>query len=104
MAAHLPSVIELIVTHKVGVVALERVEDERLVCLWDLVVREPSLVRQVHVGRQRAHVQARRLGVQLEVHGLGRLDAQDEFIARDVFENTLRDVLELDSHFHFGLV
>ena len=96
--------IELIVAHKVGVVAVECVEDERLVRLRDLVVREPSLVRQVHVGRQRARVQAGHLGVHLEVHGLGRLDAQDEFVARDVLEDALRDVLELDSHFHFGLV
>ena len=102
--AHLPSVIELIVADKVRVVTLECVEKERLVRLWDLVVREPSLVRQVHVGRQRARVQAGRLGVQLEVHGLGRLDAQNELVARDVFEDALRDVLELDPHFHFGLV
>ena len=102
--AHLPSVIELIVAHKIRVVALECVEKERLVRLWDLVVREPPLVRQVHVGRQRTRVQAGRLGVQLEVHGLGRLDAQNELVARDVFEDALRDVLELDPHFHFGLV
>ena len=101
---HLPSMIELVVAHKVGVVALERVEEERLVRLGDLVVREPPLVRQVHLGRQRAHVQAGRLGVQLEVHGLGGLDAQDELVARDVLEDALRDVLELDAHFHFGLV
>ena len=101
---HLPSMIELVVAHKVGVVALERVEEERLVRLGDLVIREPPLVRQVHLGRQRAHVQAGRLGVQLEVHGLGGLDAQDELVARDVLEDALRDVLELDAHFHFGLV
>lgn len=90
--------------HKVRVVTLERVENERLVCLWDLAVREPSLVRQVHLGRQRARVQAGRLGVHLEVHGLGGLDAQNELVARDVLEDPLRDVLELDPHFHFGLV
>lgn len=90
--------------YKVRVVTFECVENERLVCLWDLVVREPSLVRQVHVGRQRACVQAGRLGVQLEVHGLGGLDAQNELVARDALEYALRDVLKLDPHFHFGLV
>lgn len=102
--AHLPSVVELVVAHKIRVVALERVTDERLVRLWDLVVSEPSLVRQVHLGRHRARVQTGLLGVHLEVHGLGGLDTQDELVTRDVLEDALRDVLELDPHFHLGFV
>lgn len=90
--------------HKVGVIALERVEDERLVCLGDLIIHESPLVRQVHLGWECARVQTRRLGVQLQVHGFGRLNAQDELVATDVFENTRGDVLELNSHFHLGVI
>lgn len=102
--AHLPSDVELVVADKVGVVTLKRVEDERLVRLWDLAIREPSLVRQVHFCRQRTRVQARCLGVHLQVYRLGRLDAEDELVARDIIEDTLTDVLELDPHFHLGFV
>jgi hypothetical protein len=102
--AHLPRVVELVVAHKVRVVALERVKNERLVRLWDLVVPEPSLVRQVHLGRHRARVQTGFLGVHLEVHGFGGLNTQDEFVARNVLEDALRDVLELDPDFHLGFV
>ena len=91
-------------TDKVGVIALERVENERLVRLGYLLVREPSLVRQVHLGRERTRVQAGPFGVQLEVHGLGGLDAQHELVARYVVEDALRDGLELDPHFHLGFV
>ena len=90
--------------HKVGVIALECVEDERLVRLGDLVFRESPLVRQIHLGWQCARVQTRHLGVQLQVHGFGGLNAQDELVATDVFENTRGDVLELNSHFHFGVI
>ena len=85
-------------------VTLERVEDERLVRLGDLIIGEPSLVRQVHFGGERACVEAGCLGIHLQVHGLGGLDAEDELVARDVFEDTLTDVLELDPHFHLGFV
>ena len=90
--------------HKVRMVTLERVKDERLIRLWDLAVPESSLVRQVHLGRHRARVQTRRLGVHLEIHRLGGLDTQDELVARNVLEDALRDVLELDPHFHLGFV
>lgn len=101
---HLPSVVEFIVAHKVGVIALECVEDERLVRLGDLVFHESPLVRQVHLGRERARIQTGQLGVQLQVHSFGGLDAQDELVATDVFENTRGDVLELNSHFYLGVV
>jgi hypothetical protein len=102
--AHLPSDVELIVADKVGVITLERVENKRLVRLWDLVVGEPPLIRQVHFGRHRVRVQARHLCVHLQVNRLGGLDADDELVARDVFEDTLSDVLELDTNFHLGFV
>ena len=96
--------IELIVAYKVGVIALEGVEDKRLVRLGDLIVRETPLVRQVHLGWERARGQTRLLGVQLQVHGFGGLNAQNELVATDVFENTGGDVLKLKSHFHLGVI
>jgi hypothetical protein len=97
-------VVELIVAHKVGVIALERVEDERLVRLGDIVFHESPLVRQVHLGWECARVQTRHLAVQLQVHGFGGLNAQDKLVATDVFENTRGDILELHSHFHLGVI
>jgi hypothetical protein len=102
--SYLPSMVELVTPHEIGVVALECVEEERLVRLWDLVVRESPLVRQVHFGRHCTRVQAWLLGVQLEVYGLGRLDAQHELVAPHVLEDALRGVLKLDPHFHLGFV
>ena len=85
-------------------VTLERVEDERLVRLRDLVISEPPLIRQVHFDGHRVRIQARNLCVHLQVHRLGGLDAEDELVARDVLEDTLSDVLELDPHFDLGFV
>lgn len=90
--------------HKIRVVALQRVEDERLVRLGNLRVRKAPVVRQVHLGRYCARLQPGRLGVHLEVHRLRRLYADDELVARDVLEDALRHVLELDADFDFGLV
>ncbi len=78
---YLPCDVELIVTDKVRVVALERVKDERLVCLGDRGIREPTLVRQVHLSRERTRVQARGFHVEFEVNGFLRLDTNDQFIA-----------------------
>jgi hypothetical protein len=86
------------------VIAIERVEDERLVRLGDLWVRESPLVGQVHLGWYRAHPQTGLLGVQLQVHGLGGLNAQDELVAPDVTENARGGILELNPHFHLGVV
>ena len=85
-------------------VTLECVENEGLVRLGDVHVREAALVRQVHLGRDRARVEAGRLRVQLEVHRLGGLDAEHELVPGDVLEDTLRDVLELDADLDLGLV
>ena len=85
-------------------VTAKRVEDESLIRLGDLGVSEPALVREVHLRRDRARVQPGRLRVQLEVDRLRGLDADHELVARDVLEDALRDVLELDAHFDLGLV
>lgn len=102
--AYLPGNVKLIVTNEVGVVALERVKDERLVSLGDVHVRESPLVRQVHLGGDRTCVKTRQLRVQLQVHGLRGLNTDDEFVARDVLEDALRDILELNPDLHLGLV
>lgn len=53
-----PAGIQLVVTDKVGVVALEGVQDQRLVSLGDLQVREAATVGQVQLGHHRLHGQA----------------------------------------------
>jgi len=101
---NLPSDVELVLADKIGVVTLERVEDERLVRLWDLGLGEPPLIGQVHFDGHGARVQARHLCVHLQVDRLGGLDAEDELVARDVVEDTLSDIFELDPHFHLSFV
>jgi hypothetical protein len=101
---HLPGDIELVVAHEVGVIALKRIEDEGLIRLRDMRVCEAPLVRQVHLSRDRACVQAGRLRVELQVNGLGGLDTDDELVAGDVLEDTLGDILVLDTDLNLGLV
>ena len=103
-ATHLPRDVQLVVTDEVGVVALERIKDEGLVRLGDLRLQEAPLIREIHLRRDRARVQTRDLRVQLEVDRLRGLDADHELIARDVLEDALRDVLELDPDFDLGLI
>lgn len=102
--SYLPRNIEFIITHKVRVVATESVEDERLVRLWDLGVHEAALVREVHLCRDRTRLQAGGLSVELEVHRFGRLDPDDKLVPRDVLEDTLRHILELDPDLDLGFV
>ncbi len=90
--------------HKVGVVSAERVEDKCLVRLWDFCLKEAPFICQIHLRRDGARVQARRLGVQLQVDRLVWLDADDELIARDILEDALCDFLELDADLHLALV
>ena len=85
-------------------VTLERVKDKRLVRLGDMYVREPPFVREVHLGRDRTRVETGRLRVELQVHGFGRLDTEDELVTRDVLEDALCNVLELDPDLDLGFV
>ena len=101
---HLPGDVELVVAHEIRVVAFEGVQDERLVGLRDVNIRETALVGEVHLRRNRTRVEAGGLGVELEIHGLGRLDTEDELVAGDVLEDALRDVLELNADLNLGLV
>lgn len=99
-----PRSIELVVTHKVRVVALQCVEDESLVGLGDLEVAEATAVGEVELGDGRLHAQAGELGVHLDVDGFVGLDADDELVAGNVFEYAGGDVLELDADFGLLLV
>ncbi len=99
-----PARVELVVAHKVRVVALQRVEDERLVGLGDLEVREAAPVRQIELRHHRLHAEAWQLRVHLDVHALVRLHADDELVPRDVLEDARRDILELDAHLGLLLV
>ena len=85
-------------------IAAKRIEDEGLVRLGDLDLRKAPLVREVHLRWDRARVQTRCLRVDLEVDGLGGLNADNKLVTGDVLENALRDVLELDPDLNLRLV
>ena len=85
-------------------VALEGVQDQSLVSLGDLCLGEPALVGQVQLGRDRPRDQARRLGVELHVDGLGGLDSDDQLVTGNVVKDAGGDVLVLDSDLHLGFV
>ena len=101
---YLPSNIQFIITHKVGVVPLESVQDQRFIRLRNMNLPKSTLVCQVHVHRNGASVQARRFCVQFEVHRLRWLDTNHELVSGNVFEDTLSDILELNSDLDLGLV
>ena len=42
--------------------------------------------------------------VHLQVDRLGRLDTNDEFVASDILEDALCNILELNPDFHFGFI
>lgn len=78
---NLPSSIKLIISNKVGVVALERVQDESLVRLRDGGIGEPPLVGEVELGRDGSGSESGGLGVHLHVNGFGGLDSDDELVS-----------------------
>lgn len=85
-------------------VSLQRIQNQALIRLWDLLFREAPLVRQVHLDGHRLRMQTGYFRVQFEVYRLGGLDTDDELVARDVLEDALRHVLVLDAHFDLCLV
>lgn len=99
-----PGGVQLVVTYKVGVVALEGVQDQGLVGLGDLEVGEAAAVSQVQLGHHRLHGQTRQLGVHLDVDGLVGLDTDNQLVAGNVLEDTRGHVLELDADFGLLLV
>lgn len=101
---HLPCTIQLVISDEIGMIAVEGVKNKRLICLWDLGVGKSPLVRQIHLGWNRARHEARSLGIELDVDCFARLDAHYELVAGNVFEDTLCDVMVLNSNLHFGFV
>ena len=99
-----PGSIELVISDEVAVVALERVQDERLIGLGDLEVGEASPVGEVELCDDRLHAQARKLAVHLDVHTLVGLDADDKLVAGNVLENARGDILELNADLSLLLV
>lgn len=99
-----PAGIKLVVTDKVGVVALESIEDKRFVGLGDLQVGEAAAVGKVELGDNSLHGKTRKLGVHLDVDRLVGLDSDNKFISGDVLEDSRSDILELNTDFGLLLV
>jgi hypothetical protein len=99
-----PTGVKLVVTDKVGVVTLKGIEDERLVGLGDLEVRETTAVGEIQLGNHGLHAQARELRVHLDVHTLVGLNADDKLVAGNVLEDTRGNVLELNADLGLLLV
>ena len=85
-------------------VALQSIEDERLVCLWDFEITETASIGKIKLSDRSLHTESRQLRVHLNIDTLVGLDANNELIAGDVLEDTAGDVLELDSYFGLLLV
>ena len=71
-----PGRIELVVADEEALVAVHHVEDEALVCVWQVPVVARA-VGQVERGDVQLQTQAGHLVVDLEVDALVRLDADD---------------------------
>lgn len=99
-----PAGVQLIVAHEIGVIALQAVENERLVSLGDLEVGESSPVGQIELCDDGLHAEARKLGVHLDVDTLVGLNAHDKLIPGNVFEDARSHVLELHADLSLLLV
>jgi hypothetical protein len=91
-------------TNKAGSVSLESIKDQCLIGFGDLCIRRASHVGQVHLGRHYPSGKTGSLDVKPEVHSFERLDTNDKFISEDILENTLGNILELDTNFDIGLI
>jgi len=89
---------------KIGMIPSEGVENQGLVRLWDFCFDETPLICEIHFCRNGAGVESRSLGVKLQIDGFRRLDTNDKLVARNVFENALRHIFELDTDFDFCFV
>lgn len=76
-----PGFRELVVADKVGLVAAENVEQERLVGVRDAEVAIARGVAEIEVAEHGTHAMAGTLDHEFEIDGLVWLDAQDEFVA-----------------------
>lgn len=101
---NLPACVEFIVTHKVRVVTLQSVQDERFVGFGNLQVRETAAIGEIQLSHDGLHGQARQLGVHLDVHRLVGLHSDNQLVTRDILENTRCDIAELNTDFGLLLI
>lgn len=85
-------------------IPLQRIQNQTLIRFWDLQVAEPSPVREIKFCDNGLHAQPGQFGVHFDVDGFVGLDTDDEFVAGDIFEDSGRDVFELDADFGFLFV
>jgi hypothetical protein len=103
-AEYPPTGIEFIVTDKVGMITLESIENERLVCFRDFKVGEASAVGKIELSNNGLHGQTRKFRVHFDVDGLIRLDSNNKLVPRDFLENPRGNVLELNANFGLLLI
>lgn len=99
-----PTCVKFVVTYKVGVIAFQRIQDERFVCFRDLEIGEAATIGEVELCHNGLHTQTRQFRVHLDIHRFVRLYPDNEFIPWDILEYAGRDVLELYSDFRLLLV
>lgn len=99
-----PAGVQLIVTDEIGVVTLEGIQNQGLVCLGNLEVGEATAVGQVQLGHHRLHRQTGQFRVHLNVNRFIGLNPNDELVAGNVLEDARGDVAELDPNFGLLLV
>lgn len=63
-----PTRVKFVVTYKVGVVAFQRVENQRFIGFWNLQIGETSAVSEVELRDHGLHAQSRQLRVHLDVN------------------------------------
>jgi hypothetical protein len=99
-----PAGIEFVVTNKVGMVALESIEDKRFVGLGDLQVGEAAAVGKIELGDDSLHRKTRKLGVHLDVNRLVGLHSDNKLVTGNVLKDSRSDILELNTDFSLLLV
>lgn len=99
-----PGGIQLIISDEVGVVALQGIEDKRLVGFRNLEIAESAAVCEIEFSDSSLHAETGQLGVHLYVYRLVGLHANNQLIARNVLEDAAGNVLELDTDFGLLLV
>ena len=85
-------------------ITLERIQDQRFICLGNLGLCESLLVSQVHVDRYGSSLESWQFRVHFHVDCFGGLDAEDELITCDIGKYPLDDVFVLDANLDFGFV
>ena len=99
-----PTSVELIVTHKVGMIPLQRIQDEGLIRFRDDQITETPAVSEVELCNCCLHAETREFRVHLDVNTLIGLDTNDEFIAGNVLKYAACDILELDANLGLLLI